>query len=264
MNPEVFRATYTGKEVSNNGGGFVGECVSLASRFAQQVQGVPGADSVLYCQVTGGARDLYENPTAKLLQYYTKVPYGQPRQLYDLVVWGINKGKYGDVAIAWDTGNTVFGQLGTPVFIPAQIRVDTTAPLGYLRLKGGDMPLTPTQIDKFFKMAGQNSKSSDYTYYANKAGELADNLWGSTGNARWNLWADKPLPPPLVSGQQDKLIKAMKQAEPTAEELNNPDWANNPGLAIDALWNNYGKNHYPPLPPGTSGTKLNKGNYYVE
>lgn len=140
MTLDQFVTAYTGESLTNNHGGYAGECVSLAARFAQEVQNVPNADGVLYCQTTGGARDLYENPTALTMQYYDKIPNGQPRQKADLVVWGANLGKYGDVAVALDSGTQIFGQLGTPVFIPANIRSETRPPLGYLRLKGTDMP----------------------------------------------------------------------------------------------------------------------------
>lgn len=64
---------------------------------------------------------------------------------------------------------------------------------------------------------------------------------------------------PLTPGQQDKLFKMGKRAEPTQEELTNQDYANNAGLAIDTVWNTWGEENYkndqnPPdfkvLPPG--------------
>lgn len=56
---------------------------------------------------------------------------------------------------------------------------------------------------------------------------------------------------PLTSGQIDKLIKMGLNREPTAEELGNQDYANNPGLAIDTFWNNGGKDTYEhPVTPG--------------
>lgn len=55
---------------------------------------------------------------------------------------------------------------------------------------------------------------------------------------------------PLTPGQIDKLIKMSLNREPTAEELGNQDYANNPGLAIDTFWENGGKQNYPPQTPG--------------
>ncbi len=136
MNLESFISRYNGQQLTNNSGGFTGECVSLAARYAQEVQSVPNADGVLYCSNTGGARDLYEQFDGKLPQHYDRIPNGQPRQAGDLVIWGANLGHYGDVAVALDSGNRVFGQLGTPVFQPARIREENRPPLGYLRLKG--------------------------------------------------------------------------------------------------------------------------------
>lgn len=139
MNTDQFVAKYTGQQLEQNNGGYKGECVSLAKRYAQEVQGVPDADTVL--QVPKGARQLYEgfNWNGKMAQYYDKIPYGQPRQRGDLVVWGSNLGSYGDVAIALDSGTQMFGQFGTPIFQPARIRNETRQPLGYLRNKGGIM-----------------------------------------------------------------------------------------------------------------------------
>lgn len=129
------------QEVPNNSGGFVGECVSLVARYAQEVQGIPNADGVLYCTKTGGARDLYEQYDGLLPKYYDRIPAGTP-QIGDLVVWGANRGFYGHVAIYIGNGQ-VFQQLGTPVFQPAAVApIGDTSPLGYLRLKGGSMPST--------------------------------------------------------------------------------------------------------------------------
>lgn len=56
----------------------------------------------------------------------------------------------------------------------------------------------------------------------------------------------------LTPTQVDKAIKMGLQREPTAEELNNKQYANDPGLLIDTLWNNGGEaryaNHTMPAP----------------
>lgn len=147
MNLDSFITKYNGQSIPNNHGKYKGECVSLAARYAQEVQNVPDGDGTLYCQKTGGARDLYEHPTAIELQYYDLIPYGQPRQRGDLVVWGANLGQYGDIAIANDGGTVIFGQLGTPVFIPANIRSESRPPLGYLRRKGGNVEPTDYRMN---------------------------------------------------------------------------------------------------------------------
>jgi len=48
----------------------------------------------------------------------------------------------------------------------------------------------------------------------------------------------------MVIGQQDKLIKGMLGREPSPAELNDPMWRSNPGLAIDTLWENGGKQRF--------------------
>ena len=48
----------------------------------------------------------------------------------------------------------------------------------------------------------------------------------------------------LEDGELDRLIKGMLGREPTAEELGNQDFKNNPGLAIQTLWENGGKQRF--------------------
>lgn len=179
MNLDQFIAKYTGQSITNNGGTFKGECVSLCARYAQEVQGVPNADSVLYCSNTGGARDLYEQFDGRLPQYYDRIPFGQPRQKGDLVVWGDNLGNYGDVAVALDSGNTVFGQLGTPVFAPARVRVETRQPLGYLRLKGeGEvMPNEGDVQNAYHKFQGRDATPEEVQVYITKPWSAPDGLY---------------------------------------------------------------------------------------
>jgi len=55
---------------------------------------------------------------------------------------------------------------------------------------------------------------------------------------------------PLTLSQLDKLIKMSVNREPSAQELNNPAYLDNPGLAIDTFWENGGKQGYPPTTPG--------------
>ena len=49
---------------------------------------------------------------------------------------------------------------------------------------------------------------------------------------------------PITVEQNDKLWKMARLSPPTAEELNNPDYMNNAGLAIDTAWNSYGKDNF--------------------
>lgn len=49
---------------------------------------------------------------------------------------------------------------------------------------------------------------------------------------------------PITQGQLDKLIKAMKRAEPNSVELNDTNWTKDPGLAIDTMWSTWGKANY--------------------
>lgn len=58
---------------------------------------------------------------------------------------------------------------------------------------------------------------------------------------QWNI---KGGDMPISQGQLDKLIKAFKRAEPNAVELSDTNWMNNPGLAIDTMWDVWGKANY--------------------
>lgn len=77
---------------------------------------------------------------------------------------------------------------------------------------GGDMPLTSTQVDKAFKMAGKDAKPDELVYYQTRPGELIDNLWGSAGAVRWGLWGNKPLPKPSDITKAEQAISALKEA----------------------------------------------------
>lgn len=145
MTLDQFVQTYYGQPLTNNHGQFLGECVSLAARYAQEVQGIANGDGAMYCNNTGGARDLWEQyGNNNATQFYDQA---SSPQYGDIVVWGSNMGQYGDVAVYIGSGQ-VFGQLGTPVFIPAAARQLTPTPLGYLRRKGGNMPSSQTPADE--------------------------------------------------------------------------------------------------------------------
>lgn len=49
---------------------------------------------------------------------------------------------------------------------------------------------------------------------------------------------------PITTAQQDKTIKAFLEREPREDELNNQEWQTNPGLLIETLWENGGKQLY--------------------
>ncbi len=131
---QPFISRYANQQITDNSGNFKGECLSLIKRYAQEIQGVPNADTVLHA-VNGGAKDLWLSPSDLQNQYYDRVDSPQEG---DFAVY--TNGTYGDVAVYIGNGE-VFGQLGTPVFQPAAVRAVGT-PAGYLRLKGSDMPTT--------------------------------------------------------------------------------------------------------------------------
>lgn len=129
-----FVSRYANQQLTDNSGGYKGECLSLVKRYAQEVQGVENADIVLHA-VNGAAKDLWLSPADLQNQYYDRVATPEPG---DFAVY--TNGKYGDVAVYIGIGE-VFGQLGTPVFKPATVR-PVGNPAGYLRYNGGNMPDT--------------------------------------------------------------------------------------------------------------------------
>lgn len=68
---------------------------------------------------------------------------------------------------------------------------------------------------------------------------------------------------PITVDQVDKLIKMGLNREPTAEELANKDYQNNPGLAIDTFWNNGGQINYQNPPKPADAKTLDPGIYQV-
>lgn len=167
-----FEAEYYGKHVPNNHGGFVGECVSLAARWAQEGQGVADGDRALYCAYTGGARDLYESygkSGMHIQEFYDKVSNPQEG---DLAVWGANMGNYGDAAIYIGSGQ-VFGQLGTPVFIPAAARQLTPSPLGYLRRRGTMIITTEDVVALSLGTQGTQPQNADQTKWIGKSDQAS-------------------------------------------------------------------------------------------
>lgn len=145
---------YSGQKIPDNHGNYPGECVSLVKRYAQEVLGVPNADSVLYVP-DDKAKNMWYKFTPAMEQYFDKVTSPQPG---DIAVYDV--GLYGDVAVVTNSSQ-VFGQYGTPVFTPASERgiKEPSVPIGYLRLKGdSDMAAigyeTANQIHQ--DLVGQN------------------------------------------------------------------------------------------------------------
>lgn len=72
---------------------------------------------------------------------------------------------------------------------------------------------------------------------------------------------------PITSDQLDKLVKGMTLRDTSHDELNDPNYHNDPGLAIDTFWENGGKQNYTAAQNGQtpSNTKvLPPGNYEVK
>lgn len=130
MTLDEFINRYTGQRITDNSGNYPGQCVSLVKRYAQEVLGVPNADSVLYVK-EDKAKNLWYDPIPATTKYFDKVTKPQRG---DIAVYDI--GFYGDVAVV--TGAQVFGQYGTPYFTPATKRSinEPNKPVGYLRKKG--------------------------------------------------------------------------------------------------------------------------------
>ena len=116
MDIPSFISFYTGKQLTDNHGNFLGECLSLCKRFAQEQLGIPNADAVLYAPADA-AKNVYLQPTDAILEYFDL--FSSDPQEGDIIVY--TTGTYGDVAIYIGNG-TVFGQLGYPVYAKAAPR----------------------------------------------------------------------------------------------------------------------------------------------
>lgn len=138
-----FENKYVGQQIGDNHDNYIGECVSYVKRYAQEVQGVPNADSVLY--VRGDlAKNMYLNPNPPSLEYYDTVSSGPQRG--DIAVYGKpGDNSYGDVAVVLSP-TQVIGQLGFPLYYPIAVR-NIGNPIGFLRRKGSDMPYTDEQYN---------------------------------------------------------------------------------------------------------------------
>lgn len=68
----------------------------------------------------------------------------------------------------------------------------------------------------------------------------------------------------LTPGQQDKLIKGILGREPNATELNDTNWRDNPGLAIDTLWEHGGKQRFAESKAPKDYAELKPGKYLVK
>lgn len=145
---QQFASDNNGKQLADPLGQYLGECVSLWKDFYVNECGVNYYD--LFVPGNGGAKNIWTNTTDAMLQWFDKVTDNP--QIGDTVVY--TGGIYGDVAL-YNGNNTVFGQLGTPVFKPAAVR-PMGSPAGYLRLKGeyvGYYDSIPSNDDltKFFE-----------------------------------------------------------------------------------------------------------------
>ena len=119
----------------------------------------------------------------------------------------------------------------------------------------GDLRFAHCHIERFLVPSGSFQKKGTpiavmgYTGFVIPQGESGRHLHTT---ARKNgalvdlesLAFEKEENMPLTPTQVDKLIKMSLQREPFAEELNNKRYADNPGLLVDTLWNNGGKDRF--------------------
>ncbi len=152
------------------------------------------------CDLRGINRAEIRNPAAKDVWTHhgaSLEEHTDPQPL-DFAIFGTKVGPYGHICVVKDGTRSSFRSWDQNWNSKNHVTLETHSSnglLGFLRLKGGDMPIT--------------------------------------------------------SGQVDKLIKMSLNREPTAAELGNVDYQNNPGLAIDTFWNNGGEAVYK-NPPATS------------
>lgn len=119
-------------------------------------------------------------------------------------------------------------------------------------IKQGDFVIYGTGVGSPYghiSTAGQNGVGNNYLGYdSNWAHNLT--LHAQPHNDSYNQYILGVLRKKgnngimLTQSQLDKLIKMGKQDEPRPDELSNTAWANDPGLAVDAIWGGYGEQVY--------------------
>lgn len=130
---------YIGQQITDNSGNYRGECVSYVKRYAQEILGVPNADTILYVK-NDKAKNMFLDPNPPSLQYFDLISSNPERG--DIAVYGM--GTYGDVQVCLG-GGKVIGQYGTPIFQKVSIK-NIGSPIGYLRFKGEDMKIEDSDV----------------------------------------------------------------------------------------------------------------------
>jgi hypothetical protein len=151
ISTDEFVNRYNNGDYLDNGmGDYLGECVSLAIRFANEVYDVPYG--TLYCSNIGGARDLFEQFDGSIPDYFDRIEndMNDPNQLPskgDLIIHGTRLGYYGHVSVLLSCdshGITVFEQ-----FIGRNPTVTTRSwdgVLGWLRFKTQTTPIVEDTV----------------------------------------------------------------------------------------------------------------------
>lgn len=164
--------------------------------------------------------------------------------------YGISN-KYGSAWEAWQhteqhPGRTIPDGLDVPLYYSYTATIDgVTQNYGHInvRLSNGTV------------WSDGNIYASINAYTANHAPKFVG--WGESVNDFKVINEGGNMPQPISPGDLDRLIKGMLGRDPTAEELNNPDYLANAALAIETFWNNGGEARFK-TPPTDAQDKLNK------
>lgn len=125
-----------------NQGTYRGQCVSYARQYMEAVDGVKSAS-------IGNAKDYWDNPY--MLQFYDQ--FKSPQE-GDLVVFDSSYGGgYGHIGVVYQ--GRLLSQNFTKPLVVTLDPLPARGILGYLRRKGGEMPVTSKQAKDLAEAMGQ-------------------------------------------------------------------------------------------------------------
>jgi hypothetical protein len=156
-----FVAEYLGKPNVGTNQVNAGECVGLVMKYITS-QGIPW--------FPGNAKDLYANASP---EYFDKIK-GQIPQEGDIAVfneaWGNGLGHTGIIVNASSQSFTLFEQnnpYGSPPRIGGHPASHYGTIIGYLRIKGGEVNLTPTDVSDIINFFyGRGARQNELDTYA--------------------------------------------------------------------------------------------------
>lgn len=175
--------------------------------------------------------------------------------------FGVNPGVYAKFGLKGHNGLDFGLPSGTPVVAAHSGQMvtgfDAAGYGNYVFITGGGWESVYGHLQRFARPSGATVSEGEVIGFSNNTGFSSgphlhfgvrpipfDRGNGYAGYIDPTNMLKKGGSMPITAGQQDKAIKMGLHREPTAAELNDPNWRNDPGLMIDALWANGGEGLY--------------------